>query len=319
MLKKFNNNKILIISHYADIDGMGSVILGKYYFKEIDYLLADNNHDFDLETDIDYHNYDTIYICDLGFNDKNLEYCLNHPDLANKIKNFDHHESEFWKNKYSFVNEVITWDGHLTSATELFYNYLLTLPNSEFLRSSFFQELVEAIRRQDTWNFEGTDNKLGPNLASLHAFLGAEPFIDLLSSLDCTGNFYLPKEYLAIVDKQNQEMAMAVQNYLEKARLIDYQNYKIAVSISENYRSQVGHALMDKYPEASFALIINFYRMTCSLRINNDNYDLGLVAQEFNPTGGGHKQAAGFQIDELSIPKINEIITKYLEALKTSD
>lgn len=76
---------------------------------------------------------------------------------------------------------------------------------------------------------------------------------------------------------------------------------------------------MLKYPEASFALIINFYRMTCSLRINNDNYDLGLVAQEFEPTGGGHKRAAGFRIDELSIPKINEIITKYLEALKTSD
>lgn len=52
MLKKINNNKILIISHYADIDGMGSIILGKYYFKEFDYLLADNNHDFDLETDI---------------------------------------------------------------------------------------------------------------------------------------------------------------------------------------------------------------------------------------------------------------------------
>lgn len=319
MLKKINNNKILIISHYADIDGMGCIILGKYYFKEFDYLLADNNHDFDLETDIDYYNYDTIYICDLGFNDKNLKYCLDHPDLVLKIKNFDHHESEVEKNKYPFVNEVITWDGHLTSATELFYNYLLTLPNSDFLNSLFFQKLVEAIRRQDTWTFEETNNTLGPDLATLHAFLGAESFIDLLSSLDYTKDFHLPKEYLDIVNKQNQDKEMAVKNYLEKSRLIEYQNYKIAVSIGEKYRSTVGHELMLKYPDASFALIINFYRMTCSLRINNDNYDLGLVAQEFEPTGGGHKRAAGFRIDELSIPKINEIITKYLEALKTGD
>ncbi len=318
MLKKINNNKILIISHYADIDGMGSVILGKYYFKKIDYLLADNNHDFDLQSDIDYRNYDTIYICDLGFNDKNLEYCLNHPDLANKIKNFDHHESEVWKNKYSFVNEVITLNDHLTSATELFYHYLLSLPNSDFLTTPFFQKLVEAIRCQDTWNFEG-ESDLGPELASLHAFLGAESFIDLLNSLDCTGDFYLPKEYLAIVNQQNHEMETSIQNYLEKARLVDYQNYKIALSISENYRSQVGHALLKKYPIADFALIINFYRLTCSLRTDNDNFDVGLIAQEFNPTGGGHKMAAGFKIDELSISKINELITKYLEALKTND
>ena len=52
MIKQINNNKILIISHLADIDGMGSIILGKFYFKEFDYLLADNNYDFDLETDI---------------------------------------------------------------------------------------------------------------------------------------------------------------------------------------------------------------------------------------------------------------------------
>lgn len=72
MIKQINNNKILIISHLADIDGMGSIILGKFYFKAFDYLLADNNYDFDLETDINAADYETIYICDLGFTDKNL-------------------------------------------------------------------------------------------------------------------------------------------------------------------------------------------------------------------------------------------------------
>ena len=143
MIKQINNNKILMISHLADIDGMGSVILGKFYFKEFDYLLADNNYDFDLENDIDVNNYETIYICDLGFTNKNLQYCINNPQIANKIKHFDHHESEEEKNKYSFVNEVIKLDNHLTSATELFYTYLLTLPNSEFLKSNFFSKLVK--------------------------------------------------------------------------------------------------------------------------------------------------------------------------------
>ena len=316
MIKQINNNKILMISHLADIDGMGSVILGKFYFKEFDYLLADNNYDFDLENDIDANNYETIYICDLGFTNKNLQYCINNPQIANKIKHFDHHESEEEMNKYSFVIEVIKLDNHLTSATELFYTYLLTLPNSEFLKSNFFSKLVEAIRREDTWTFEEANNTLGPNLATLHAYLGATSFINVISSLDCTGNFYLPKAYEEIINRQNAIKDNDVANYVSKARIVEYQKYKIIVSISEGYRSYVGNELMKKYPTADFALIINFYRLTCSLRINNDKYDLGQVAQEFTPNGGGHKRAAGFQFDEDSIPKIEEIISKYLVLVK---
>lgn len=312
MLKQINNNKILVISHFADIDGMGSIILSKFYFKDFDFLLADNNHDFDLENDIDTSIYDTIYICDLGFNDKNLKYCLEHPEIAMKIKNFDHHESEEEKNKYAFVNEVFELNGHATCATELFYNYLLTLPNSEFLQSNFFKELVDAICTQDTWTFEERNNILGPDLAVLHSYLGALAFIDLIAGLDCTGDFYLPKNYEDIIIRQNEIAKRDIENYISKAKLIEFNNYKIAVSISEGYRSSVGDALMKKYPEADFALIINFYRLTCSLRTDNDKYNLGLIAQEFTSVGGGHKRAAGFKFDEESIPKINSIISKYL-------
>jgi hypothetical protein len=312
MLKQINNNKILVISHFADIDGMGSIILSKFYFKDFDFLLADNNHDFDLENDIDTSIYDTIYICDLGFNDKNLKYCLEHPEVAMKIKNFDHHESEEEKNKYSFVNEVFELNGHATCATELFYNYLLTLPNSEFLQSNFFKELVEAICTQDTWTFEERNNTLGPDLAVLHSYLGALAFIDLITGFDCTGDFYLPKNYEDIIIRQNEIAKRDIENYISKSKLIEFNNYKIAVSISEGYRSSVGDALMRKYPDADFALIINFYRFTCSLRTDNDKYNLGLIAQEFTSVGGGHKRAAGFKFDEESIPKINSIISKYL-------
>lgn len=138
----------------------------------------------------------------------------------------------------------------------------------------------------------------------------------MISSLDCTGNFYLPQAYEDIIIRQNAIKDNDVANYVSKARLIEYRNYKIAVSISEGYRSYVGNELMKKYPEADFALIINFYRLTCSLRINSDKYDLGQVAQEFTHNGGGHKRAAGFKFDEDSTPKIEEIISKYLVLVK---
>ena len=138
----------------------------------------------------------------------------------------------------------------------------------------------------------------------------------MISNLNCTGDFYLPKAYEDIIASQNAAKDYDVANYVKKSRLIEYNNYKIIVSISEGYRSYVGNELMKMYPEADFALIINFYRLTCSLRINNDKYDLGKIAQEFTPNGGGHKKAAGFQFDECSIPKIEEIISKYLGMLK---
>ena len=34
--------KIIIFSHESDIDGMGSIILGKLAFKDLDYILAPN-------------------------------------------------------------------------------------------------------------------------------------------------------------------------------------------------------------------------------------------------------------------------------------
>ena len=42
MLKNLNNNQKLIISHVADIDGAGSIILALEYFKgKIDYILCE--------------------------------------------------------------------------------------------------------------------------------------------------------------------------------------------------------------------------------------------------------------------------------------
>ena len=67
MIKKINNNnKILVISHIADIDGMGSIILAnKYYDNKIDYVLAEIMDLPVIFSNTDFSNYETIYLCDL--------------------------------------------------------------------------------------------------------------------------------------------------------------------------------------------------------------------------------------------------------------
>ena len=66
MIKRINNDKILMISHMADIDGMGSVILAdKFYNNQVDYILAETKDLANLFETFDFSNYDVIYLCDL--------------------------------------------------------------------------------------------------------------------------------------------------------------------------------------------------------------------------------------------------------------
>ena len=41
-------NRIIIFSHESDIDGMGSVILSKIAYKDIDYVLCHNPDDLEI-------------------------------------------------------------------------------------------------------------------------------------------------------------------------------------------------------------------------------------------------------------------------------
>ena len=76
MIRNQNNNKILIISHIADCDGMGSVILGIKYFQNLDYILSESS---DLEELLkeDFSSYEQIFICDLPFSKETINVIEN--------------------------------------------------------------------------------------------------------------------------------------------------------------------------------------------------------------------------------------------------
>ena len=91
-----------------------------------------------------------------------------------------------------------------------------------------------------------------------------------------------------------------------------YKEYKIGISISEQYRSILGNEICLMNPDIDFVLIINFERMSCSLRCTRNDIDLGLIAREFVSDSGGHKKAAGFPINDESLEKIKKILDEYL-------
>lgn len=310
MIESYNNSKVLIISHIADIDGMGSVILANKFYGSVDYILCELGNLSDALKKIENKDYEIIYICDLSFISDAISYIDEHDDLKSKIKHFDHHSSRIDSTTPSYANYVIELNGRKTSATELFYNYLISL-NNDF-KCNFYDELVEGIRANDTWDMNG-DFELGRILASIHAMLGATAFIDLILSLDANDSFSLPKMYLDLVKSDQEKMQSYIKNANDNLCISEYKDMKIGVSITEQYRSVLGDEICKLNPEIAFILIINFNRMSCSLRTTRDDIDLGEICKTFHHDGGGHKKAAGFIIDSESIPKIKRYIDEYLE------
>ncbi len=304
----------IIISHIADIDGLGSVILAKKYFKNIDYVLKEVKDLPDFFNEFDFSKYDEIFLCDLSISPSTIEVLNNHKEITSKLKHFDHHAS-YSKDIPSYVNSTIYLNNRKTCGTELFYNYLLSLDNK--LNTPFYKTFVEATREQDTWDFqkECYNAKL---LASIHALIGNESYINLICSLNDKEDFSLPKVYddlyQADLEKQKNYIDYINNNLL----ITTYQNYKIGVTIAEQYRSIIGHAVCCLNPDLDFVMILNYSRNSVSLRCNKDNIDLNKIANSFHHDGGGHQKAAGFTIDAESIPKIKDYHNKYLENLKNN-
>lgn len=311
MIKRINNNKILMISHIADIDGMGSVILAKKYYENIDYILCEVRDLPEVFENNDFNNYEVIYICDLPLSPSAIEVLNNHKEITSKLKHFDHHAS-YDEIVPEYVNAVIEVNSRKTCGTELFYNYLLTLDNK--LNTSFYRAFVESTREQDTWDF-GVESYNAKLLASTHALIGPESYIELICSLDDSNEFKIPELfdnlYQSDLEKQKRYIDYINNNLL----ITKYKDYKIGVTIAEQYRSIVGDEICKLRPELDFVMILNYSRNTVSLRCVKENIDLNKICLEFHHDGGGHKKAAGFILDKESIPKVQEYHNLYLENL----
>ena len=190
MIKNINNNKIIMITHIADIDGMGSLILAKKHYSNIDYILCEINELIEVFSSIDYSKYEIIYVCDLALSKTILDYLNKHPEITNKIKHFDHHE--IIENSPYYVNSIIYLNDKPTCGTQLFYNYLLSLDTR--FNNKFYKTFVEAIREQDNFDF-GDEEYNAKLLAFTHALIGPEEYINLICNLNDNDDFKLPKIY----------------------------------------------------------------------------------------------------------------------------
>ena len=183
MIKNIKNNKNLIISHIADVDGISALILAKLHYKDIDYCLVEFS---ELESflksiieDNSYKQYENIIVTDVSFRNTTLDLVNQNIELRDKIRHFDHHPTDSSSmQKYPFVNEVLEKDGKSVCGTTLFYDYI---KDSFEYKSEYLDKYLEAVCSYDTKGpFCG--NQYGVDLTTLFSIIGIDNFIRKISN-----------------------------------------------------------------------------------------------------------------------------------------
>ena len=98
---------ILLFTHKIDIDGMGSAVLSKLAFQNVDYVLCET---FEINSEIrkyyesgKIYNYDYVFVTDICIKEPLLTTINNDVKLHGKIQVFDHHITEIKEGSYNFV------------------------------------------------------------------------------------------------------------------------------------------------------------------------------------------------------------------------
>jgi len=283
--------RILLISH-TDLDGISPNILltltgEKFDAKNID--INDIDEAFKELIAIGFSKYSCIYICDLTPPDFAYDY-FNKNKV--NVKVFDHHVTHLFANAYPYVKVIIDYDGIQTCATEIFFNYLITIyPN---LNKPNIKDYVRLVRELDTYNF--TDNR-PKDLDNLKSTYGTKDFIKSITrrlKKDKNEFEFSPfeKRFLTIETEK-------ITRYLEKKdkTMLRYkiQGKKVGISFAESNKSELGNYLSLKYPELDLIILIDA-SSRISYRTSRDDVDVSTFASLYG--GGGHVKASGSKFSD---------------------
>lgn len=226
-----------------------------------------------LEGDI--HNRDII-IADFSFDRETLETIK---DLSWTLRVFDHHKTAQAALK-DFPNTRFDLEH---SGAFLVWDYL-----SDRGLVTERPWLVDYTEDRDLWLW-----KL-PSSKTINAALRSYPFdFGIWDALDRTPLLELHNEGVSILRAQNQ----IVSDHVKNAREATIADHKVLTVNATCFFSEIAGELAQDRPFGLAWFRRQDGQYQYSLRSRGDGVDVSEIAKSFG--GGGHKQAAGFETDEL--------------------
>ena len=310
--------KRLLFTHGADIDGMGSAILSKIAFEQIDIIYARNVSDLDSKFKEEYesgslYNYDVIYITDLSLKMDIANAVFNDEKLSSKLFVFDHHETALASGLNDFTNcsVIVEKDGIKSCGTEIFYWYLLD--NGYISKTVALDEFVEKVRREDNWEWEKYNDTSSHDLAILFNAIGINRFVEAMSDLLKIekDSFTLSDALVFEIANKKEKIRLAVETSKRFVRKEIIDGIKtLIIFINYEYRNDVGD-YFKKNNDEDFDVVamIALDNDQISIRSLKPNNYARLLAEKYG--GGGHDTAAAIPLDYNNKSKIVDTLFNF--------
>src|SRR5665647_3751332 len=144
---------------HNDLDGVGCGIIARCAFGDkVDVRYNSvSGLDMQLERFLVKHNKgNLLFITDLSVNESNETGIEKYVHEGGKVRLLDHHKTALHLNRHSWATIQVEYeDGRLSSATSLFYEYLVQ--HGLLKPSKAMSHFVELVRQYDTWEWEERD------------------------------------------------------------------------------------------------------------------------------------------------------------------
>jgi len=288
---------------HNDLDGLGCGILAKLAFAEeievhynsvarlnpqVERFLEGikNNEDKN----------DVLWITDLTVNEANSKKINQFVKTGGKAQFLDHHKTALHLNDYSWAKVLVSYDdGKLTSATTLFYDYLL---ENEWIKANdSLNEFVELIRQYDTWDWEKNELIKAKQLNDLFSLLSLDEFEGrMIERLKGEESFSFNDFEQQILKMEEEKINRYIRKKNRELIQTFIKDHCVGIVHAEMYHSELGNELGKENSHLDYIAILNMGGKKVSFRTIHDHIDVSAVAGGFG--GGGHAKASGCTMTE---------------------
>lgn len=302
-----------------DLDGVSALYESELAFGENVKTVASNSRKIDevvqkyVEKKWDK---DTLFIItDLSIDSRALADAIDQ-----KVKDgyhmllIDHHPTAFWLNEYSWATVVNEENGVKTSATQMYFDYLVQ--NGHLPKTQVVADYVELVRQYDVWdwwyvgievNGERVPNYRSKRLNDLLWIIGRNMFRDMVleqlkEPTHDLFTFSEKAEYLLDVEQHRIEEYIKLKKGEMKIIpfVFEQREYQVAVMSADKYTSELGNVICKEREDIDFVVMLDVGKKRISFRASKEDVNTGVIAKSFG--GGGHAPASGCDLDENTVP-----------------
>lgn len=289
--------KVLLFTHEQDIDGMGSVVIGRIAFQQFDYVPC-KTFEIDSQFKVYMDNkkiyeYDLIFVTDLCLHEPLLSTINNDNILKEKVLVLDHHKTEIVNAKYSFVNVILECSEGPASGTYLFYEYLI---NNKYLKPTpVLNELAELTRQYDTWDWVKYDNQKPRMMHLLFEQIGYKRYIEIMGRVVANNDsIVFSDDEISIINDWEKnfkaDSAKILENMVVYSVTIDGVQYRVGYIYTEyKYRNDFSDLIRKNNVNDIDLVGMFFPKMDVVSYRGVKDVDVSIVPTYFG--GKGHKGA----------------------------